>query len=1114
MKTKLHYLLPILFLFCLSVYGQTNIWKKTTISGIFQSESVEVLDKDNSEVLSLDFTSFKTSLQSTPLRGISHGVSGTTIILPDEKGDFQEFKIFEAPVFSPSLSAKFPEIKSYVGYSTDNSGAVLRMSVSPKGVQTMISYKNRPTVFMQPLKDDVSNYVVYNRLSKRDLPKEEFICSTADDLVKEPTPHQDNITQRDANDQTLRKFRLAISVNGEYTTYHGGTVAGALAAINATMARVNAVFETDMAITFEVQDFPELIYTNAATDPYSNSLSAWNVELQNTLTNTIGNAAYDIGHMFGASGGGGNAGCIGCVCVDDTSSPSDENKGAGITSPADGVPQGDTFDIDYVAHEIGHQMGALHTWSHSGAGGAANIEPGSGSTIMGYAGITGSDVQPNSDPYFSYYSILQITDNVTNTRLCWQDNSPVTLTNNPPVANAGSDVTIPQGTAYVLRGSATDADSGDTLMYCWEQNDDGVVTRTSFGPTLTSGAMARSLPPTTASNRYIPKLSRVVAGQLTETNPPDGGGDWETVSTVGRDLNWALTVRDRNPTATGLGGQTSFDLMKITVDASSGPFVVTSQTTNEMWDVGSSQTVTWDVAGTNTGNVNTPKVNILLSIDGGMTFPYTVASDVDNDGSHTFTVPATGGGDTTQARIIVEGKDNIFYAMNSSNFSIQESEFAISVSTPQVEVCSPNDAVYNFTYNTFLGFTGTTTFSTTGLPAGATVSFNPATATVDDTVVTATVSGIGSVAQGEHDFKLVGTSGSIVKEADVKLTVFNGSPNTINLTSPADGNTNESVTPNLMWNVDSNSSSYDVEVATDNAFTNIISSGNVSSNSYVPSGLNQTTLYYWRVRGKNICGDGSYSSVFSFTTLSCTACASTGNTSYDTSTTLVKFNSIDNASTKRDTNGDRQGYFDYTSISTDVKKGDSHDLTVNVDTDGSYTVHTKVWIDWNQDCDFDDAEEEYDLGTANSTDDGPTNLSPLSITIPTFALTGSTVMRVSTRYNSDATSCQTGFDGEVEDYSLNVQDNTASIEDFAFSGFNLYPNPTKGEFTLKLELINTDKVTVQLFDVRGRLIGEKNYLETNTNFSEKINFNNAKAGLYLLKITNGNKQTTRKLIIN
>src|SRR5690606_25245215 len=190
------------------------------------------------------------------------------------------------------------------------------------------------------------------------------------------------------------------------TQFHGGTVASALAAINATITRVNEVFETDMAVTFVVIDAPQIIFTNALTDPYSNNLGQWNAQLQNTLNNTVGNAAYDIGHMFGASGGGGSAGCIGCVCVDN-------QKGSGKTSPADGIPQGDNFDIDYVAHEIGHQMGANHTFAFSTEGTGVNAEPGSGSTVMGYAGITGpDDVQQHSDPYFHYYSIKQILDNL------------------------------------------------------------------------------------------------------------------------------------------------------------------------------------------------------------------------------------------------------------------------------------------------------------------------------------------------------------------------------------------------------------------------------------------------------------------------------------------------------------------------------------------------------------------------------------------------------------------------------------------------------------------------------------------------------------------------------
>ena len=229
---------------------------------------------------------------------------------------------------------------------------------------------------------------------------------------------------------------------------------------------------------------------------------------------------------------------------------------------------------------------------------------------------------------------------------------------------------------------------------------------------------------------------------------------------------------------------------------------------------------------------------------------------------------------------------------------------------------------------------------------------------------------------------------------------------------------------------------------------------------------------------------------------------------YATSTTLVQFNTIDNPSAKP------SGYSDYTAIATTVKKGDTHELTINVNTDGNYTVHTVVWIDWNQDCDFLDTGENYDLGDASNTEDGATTLSPLSITIPEGALLGSTKMRVSTKYSTDPASCTDAtFDGEVEDYTVTVEEATATIEDFVFSGFNLYPNPSKGTFNLNFDVVNTEKVVVQLFDIRGRLIGEKNFLDTNTRFSESISFQRAAAGLYLVKITNGNKQTTRKLVI-
>jgi hypothetical protein len=421
-------------------------------------------------------------------------------------------------------------------------------------------------------------------------------------------------------------------------------------------------------------------------------------------------------------------------------------------------------------------------------------------------------------------------------------------------------------------------------------------------------------------------------------------------------------------------------------------------------------------------------------------------------------------------------------------------------------------ASYTLNFDFINGFSEDVSYTTTGQPAGSLVTFSPTTLNEDGDVIMQ-ISDLNGVTPQGYTINVEGNSNTVNRNIDVQLNVTTSAFKALTLISPLDEATDISLSEDLIWNVDSNAISYDVQVATDSEFSNLIASENVTTTSFTVLGLNEVTAYYWRVKGVNSCGDGIFSNVFSFTTVSCTVCESIAKTNYLTSTTYVKFNTIDNASTKLDDNLVRQGYFDYTLISTDVALNESHDLTVHVNTDGSFTVQAKVWIDWNQNCSFDDNGEEYDLGSANTTTDGPTNLSPLTITVPAGANLGNTVMRVSSKYSSPATSCETDFDGEVEDYTINVQDATASLEDFSFAGFNLYPNPTKGAFTLNLEVINTAKVLVQLYDVRGRLIDQKEYYNTITNFSKRILFEKASAGLYLLKVTNGNKQTTRKLMI-
>lgn len=660
-------LLLVSVLFAGSVYSQTDkMWSSVNnTDGINAAKSTQRLSfPQEFKLYKLDAESLRQVLATAPDRFLSR-TSGTIISIPNADGNLERFRMFEASNFDAELQARFPQIRSYVGTGIDDTNAQIRISVAPTGIQTMVFRSDKRNEFMEPYSTDGKTYAIYNASrNKGQLP---FTCSTADLGV-----FNDNIDQISTNRSSagvLKTFRLALSCTSEYSAYFGATsaaqVANVLAGFNATMTRVNGVYEKDFAVHLNIiAGTTAVIYYNAATDPYSDATAgsggAWNTEVQNTLTTVLGNAAYDIGHLFGAAGGGGNAGCIGCICVDDTAATDDENKGSGFTSPYDAIPQGDNFDIDYVAHEMGHQLGCNHTFAYGGINGtensSVNVEPGSGSTIMGYAGITGTtDVQAHSDAYFAYKSISQVQLNL-NSKTCAVN---IPLVNHAPVVLAGNDFTIPKGTPFLLTGSATDAD-GDTLNYCWEQNDDAstISPTASFpSPTKTNGPNFRSFNPVAVPYRYFPALETVLTGTPSST--------WEVLPSpvANRTLNFVLTARDNNPE----GGQTKSDAITVTVNASAGPFTISSLGTDGIsWALNSTQTITWTVNNTNTltGATN---VNILLSTDGGLTYPTVLASNVPNNGSADIIVPNTA---EPHCRIMVKPTDNVFYAISSKQFAI------------------------------------------------------------------------------------------------------------------------------------------------------------------------------------------------------------------------------------------------------------------------------------------------------------------------------------------------------------------------------------------------------------------------------------------------------------
>jgi hypothetical protein len=530
----------------------------------------------------------------------------------------------------------------------------------------------------------------------------------------------------------------------------------------------------------------DVFYYDPNTDPYSPGAvgagGAWNNELQNTLTSVIGEANYDVGHLFGASGGGGNAGCIGCVCVNGS-------KGRGFTSPANGIPQGDDFDIDYVAHEIGHQLGGNHTFSHALEGTGQNKEVGSGITIMGYAGITGFDVAPHSIDIFHETSIQQIQVNLAG-KTC-PVTTPLTGINATPVVGALTNYTIPPSTPFALTGTATDANAGDVLTYCWEQDDNSTVSGANSvaSPTKLTGPNWLSFSPTTNPTRTMPVLATILAGNSVTGALPggDAGANIEALSSVSRALRFRLTVRDNRPYNAGTGavGQTNFGDMTVTVDAAAyTPFLITSQNTAVSYAAGSTQTLTWSVGNTTAAPISVANVKISFSSDNGATFTTLIAS-TPNDGSETISIP---GVTTTTGRIKVEAIGNIFFDINNAPISVTlpANAFTFSSPAPVLSGCPVPASMQATLTASFLGtFTGPVALTAAGNPGGTTVVFGSTTLSSGTPSTTVTLTGTNTLPNGSYTVTVTGTgTGVPTQTRDIVFTINPGISPVIN-TQPA-----------------------------------------------------------------------------------------------------------------------------------------------------------------------------------------------------------------------------------------------------------------------------------------------------------------------------------------
>lgn len=609
------------------------------------------------------------------LRRVPREFSGSAavIALPLPDGSYERVRVEESSIYSADLQAQYDYVRTYVAHGVDDPNLTGRLDYTPAGFHAML-ISERGTVFVDPATDGSGEYVSYWR---RDAIGEPFRCDTHDADMQEAPSLRGVVDPVFAGEISpmalnpsgtqLRTYRLAVSATGEYTQFFDGNPAtpgtpNTVGQITTTMNRVNGIYERELQIRLNLT--ATRIFDDPGSDPFMSG--DFRTENQNVMNVNPGAANYDVGHVVHriASGSSGVAsGSVVCV---------DASKARGFTSSAN--PSGDPFDVDYVAHEIGHQFSGNHTWTSNNGScsdgtqfqAAAAYEPGSGSTIMAYAGICSPDnVQNNSDAYFHTRNYDEIVAFRTggNGSTC----GALTATgNSPPSINAGPDCTIPRNTPFTLTATGSDPD-GHAVTYNWEQFDPGPWGQLPAGAN-TSGPLFRSRPATSSSSRTFPRMVDILSGAATP---------WETLANVDRTLNFRVTARDNQAG----GGGVDYDSMVVTVTGA--PFAFTFPTASSPLECGGTANVQWTVGG---GSI-APNVAIESSTNNGGSFATLVASTA-NDGAESITVPQAL---TTQGRLKLVPSAQCFFNV-SPRFSIVDTLAPTITAPPPVvaECTSPS----------------------------------------------------------------------------------------------------------------------------------------------------------------------------------------------------------------------------------------------------------------------------------------------------------------------------------------------------------------------------------------------------------------------------------------
>lgn len=704
---------------------------------------------------------------------------GSALIrLPAPDGQSHTFVLTPFRMVHPSIRRAYPEMLTARGYDRDRPWVSVAVDWTPMGFHASVRNGKEGRWYIAPLFP--GNQQAYQSFYTRDVPvhSEDFISCITEEHDELIDIHR-GFNPKSIGDCQLREYQLALACTGEYASFHGNNDAAVFGEMVTAINRVNQILGQDLSVQLTLANKMDmagnidLVYNDPATDPYTNGdLSSLIDENQATCDVVIGPTNYDIGHVFTTTGGG-------IATVFSTCQNGFKARGAsGLNNPV-----GDPFYVDFVVHEMGHQFGARHSFNSSTGNcvqrnGPTAYEPGGGTTIMAYAGICGptANIQFTTDDYFHGGSLFNIA-NYLELGFGSSCASILSTSNTEPTVSAGTDFSIPTNTPFVLTASASDAND-DFLTYCWEASDLGPTVDGLPTGTETESPLFRSRPPTTEPERYFPRLSDLTNGTV----------DWEVLPLVTRELSFVVTVRDLHPDGGTVYGCPVQDAMTVNVINTGAQFGVLDPNGGERWQAGSTQMVSWNVAGTNGNGINCANVDVVLSTDGGLSYDQVLASGVPNNGLSSVMVPML---TETDARVMVRCSDNIFFDISDANFSIEQNDYDYRIINNVGTACDGADVVsdYGFILESLQGYTGTVNLSTIGLPGGVSVGFsaNPVVLSSDAQVsVNLGLSGIASLPAGSYPFIVRANDGSTTKDQSYSLVV---KPllASAELVSPADG---------------------------------------------------------------------------------------------------------------------------------------------------------------------------------------------------------------------------------------------------------------------------------------------------------------------------------------